>query len=425
VIAFHPYNPKIVVAGNNHIKMWDIREGILLSSPELKLQRDQERLQHPQMHSHIPSCPRVPQITSLDYINAHEDALLLVACDDGTLRLFKDFDEDVHDMMQNLEESMSSMGINSSTSSLNSISGTRIGSRIRGFQAKSSTKHRLVSAWNGLRELVGYSYRGNLNPVTSGLPVHTAWSQYDLTLAIGGDAKYIRLWDARKELKRADLPTGCDSFVSSLTFSSYYAASSTSGIFTAGFGDGSVKLFDIRTPDAGVATFSDLESKILECRLQETSGGGQQIIIAGSANGEVRIYEPRKSFKSTKSLNSMNRIGPYNEDLGNATLGTISMGHPITGLAIHQRAQLFAAWSPHNQQVSVHMIKPGGKEFTSNPQTSAAVHGSALNVIKGHDEGMLGHRLGHEGCLMFHPHLVQLAVGSKEGAISIKKVKSQ
>ena len=56
------------------------------------------------MHSYIPSCPRVPQITSLDYINAHEDALLLVACDDGTLRLFKDFDEDVHDMMQNLEE---------------------------------------------------------------------------------------------------------------------------------------------------------------------------------------------------------------------------------------------------------------------------------------------------------------------------------
>ena len=46
--------------------------------------------------------------------------------------------------------------------------------------------------------------------------------------------RYIRLWDARKELKRADLPTGCDSYVSSLTFSSYYAASSTSGIFTAG-----------------------------------------------------------------------------------------------------------------------------------------------------------------------------------------------
>jgi len=31
VIAFHPYNPKIVVAGNNHIKMWDIREGKLVA----------------------------------------------------------------------------------------------------------------------------------------------------------------------------------------------------------------------------------------------------------------------------------------------------------------------------------------------------------------------------------------------------------
>ena len=49
---------------------------------------------------------------------------------------------------------------------------------------------------------------------------------------------------------------------------------------------------------------------------------------------------------------------------------------------------------------------------------------SMLNVIKYHDEGMLGHKLGPEGCLMFHPNLVQLAIGSKEGAISIKKVKA-
>ena len=51
--------------------------------------------------------------------------------------------------------------------------------------------------------------------------------------------RYIRLWDAHKEMKNTDLPTGSDSYVSSLTFSSYYAASSTSGIFTAG------KLFEV------------------------------------------------------------------------------------------------------------------------------------------------------------------------------------
>ena len=84
--------------------------------------------------------------------------------------------------------------MNSSTSSLNSVSGSRIGRQIRNFQSKSATTHRLVSAWNGLRELVGYSYRGGLNPVTSGLPVHTAWSQFDLSLAVGGDARYERIW---------------------------------------------------------------------------------------------------------------------------------------------------------------------------------------------------------------------------------------
>ena len=77
--------------------------------------------------------------------------------------------------------------------------------------------------------------------------MHTAWSQFDLTLAVGGYARYIRLWDAERELKKADLATGSDSYVSSLRCSNYYAASSAaSGIFTAGFGDGSVKLFDIR-----------------------------------------------------------------------------------------------------------------------------------------------------------------------------------
>ena len=61
-------------------------------------QQNLKRLPHPTNN------PRNAQITSLDYINAHEDALLLVACDDGSLRLFKDYDEDGEELMQNLEE---------------------------------------------------------------------------------------------------------------------------------------------------------------------------------------------------------------------------------------------------------------------------------------------------------------------------------
>ena len=46
-----------------------------------------------------------------------------------------------------------------------------------------------------------------------------------------------------------------------------------------------------------------------------------------------------------------------------------------------------------------------------------------LNTIKYHDEGVLGTRLGAEGCLTFHPHLAQLAVGSRDGAVSIKNIR--
>ena len=124
-----------------------------------------------------------------------------------------------------------------------------------------------------------------------------------------------------------------------------------------------------------------------------------------------------------RASSAFNRISSFNENIGNATLGTISIGHPVTGLAIHQRAQLFSAWTPHNQQVSVHLIRLNKSEASYTNTSSGGGISSILNVIKYHDEGMLGHKLGQEGCLMFHPHLVQLAIGSKEGAISIKKVK--
>ena len=78
--------------------------GSILSSPELKQPRDPNRQQILRSSNQFANNPRLAQITSLDYINAHEDALLLVACDDGTLRLFKDYDEDGDELLLNLEE---------------------------------------------------------------------------------------------------------------------------------------------------------------------------------------------------------------------------------------------------------------------------------------------------------------------------------
>lgn len=45
-------------------------------------------------------------------------------------------------------------------------------------------------------------------PVTAGLI--TKWEQKSLTLAITGDVRIVRLWDAETELKKQDIPTGAD-----------------------------------------------------------------------------------------------------------------------------------------------------------------------------------------------------------------------
>ena len=41
----------------------------------------------------------------------------------------------------------------------------------------------------------------------------TSWEQRSLTLAVTGDVKVIRLWDAETELKKQDIATGADSGV--------------------------------------------------------------------------------------------------------------------------------------------------------------------------------------------------------------------
>lgn len=65
------------------------------------------------------------------------------------------------------------------------------------------------------------------------------WDERAETLVCAGDASTIRVWDMSKELHR-DYVTGASSCVSALSFVDNLAA--------AGFGDGTVKLFDFRKP---------------------------------------------------------------------------------------------------------------------------------------------------------------------------------
>jgi hypothetical protein len=81
-----------------------------------------------------------------------------------------------------------------------------------------------------------------------------------------------------------------------------------------------------------------------------------------------------------------------------AEIAIAPTGSTVSGLKIHPRADVFAVWA--QQSVSVHHFNP------ASTQTGSSV----VNIIKYHDEGVLGQRLGLEGCLSFHPYLLQVSM---------------
>ena len=92
------------------------------------------------------------------------------------------------------------------------------------------------------------------------------------------------------------------------------------------------------------------------------------------------------------------------EDKSISIRSPLDLRTQVSGVAIHRRAFIAAAWAATTQHVVVHSMLGEG------PQ---------LNVIK-HQEGLLGgYKMGATGCLEFHPHLLKLATGTADGTVSI------
>merc|ERR1719411_683028 len=110
--------------------------------------------------------------------------------------------------------------------------------------------------------------------------------------------------------------------------------------------------------------------------------------------GNIRMYDIRMPIQAV--------------NIGVSTEMT-SLGHNVSAIAIHPRFGVMASWAQQQQLVSIHTLD----------QDKGTCH--LLNCVKYHEEGVLGVKLGAEsGCLRFHPYLLQLAVASRDGAITVK-----
>ncbi|XP_012256997.1 regulatory-associated protein of mTOR isoform X2 [Athalia rosae] len=269
---------------------------------------------------------KLSRVSALEFINSHDVALLMTGSDDGSVRIWKNYCN---------------------------------------MLGRDPT---LLTAWQALADVQPASKSPN---ATAGLV--TSWEQRSLTLAVTGDVRIVRLWDAETELKKQDIPTGADCCATCLD-------TDDSGVLMAlGCGDGSVRLFDRRLPphEARIMTWREHTAWVLGAYFRNGTGNAPRL-ITGSLSGDIRFFDLRK----------------------NSSVNMVQTAQGITAMAVHSVADIFTCGSM-NQCISVYNMS-----------------GQNLNAIKFH-EGFMGTRIGPVSCLRFHPHKVVLAAGCVDSSISV------
>lgn len=200
------------------------------------------------------------------------------------------------------------------------------------------------------------------------------WSAARSSLALGGNAPALRLWDARQELLLRDIPTESEAGVTALWRGD---AGADAHVLVAGFGDGALRAWDERAPRPLHALHGHAAALLCCARRAD-----RHLLLTVCAAGQLRAYDTRQL-----------RAPPPAAPVAQAPA-------PLAAADVHPLADLLACGSV-NQCIGVYDLR-----------------GSPLNTVKFH-EGFMGARIGPVSCLAFHPLRCALGVGSKDSTVSV------
>lgn len=155
----------------------------------------------------------------------------------------------------------------------------------------------------------------DLIPGTRGSGLVTNWQQNAGMLFAGGNSSFLRGWNLRQERCTFSLATNTDSCITSMA-----SDESTGGTLVAGFGDGTLRLFDARSrPEYAVKmTMREHTSWVVQTHVYPD----KYEMLSGSVSGELKFWDLRYPKNSVKSLEAHRS--------------------PMTALAVHNYAPLFA-----------------------------------------------------------------------------------
>lgn len=229
----------------------------------------------------------------------------------------------------------------------------------------------MITAWRTVSKL-----RDAKDGVGAGLV--TEWDQGSGRLFATGDVPYIQLWDCETEMRSFRIPSGVNSCVTSLCVDK-----NEGNLLIAGYGNGNVRLFDLRLPhdNCVVQQYKHHKSWVVNVHIQR---GGLYNILSGSKNGDVLWWDPRYVGEPVRSL----------------TAYRLKKEESMTAFVVHDYASMLATASP-NQFIKI---------FT--------LEGELLNHHK-HYTNFLGESIGPISSLSFHPYKPYLAAGSYEKILSV------
>ncbi|KAF5737274.1 regulatory-associated protein of TOR 1 isoform X1 [Tripterygium wilfordii] len=264
-------------------------------------------------------------ISKLCLLNELDESLLLVASCNGNIRIWKDY----------------------------SLKG----------------KQKLVTAFSSIQ---GYK------PGVRSVNAVVDWQQQSGYMYASGEVSSIMVWDLDKEQLAHSIPSSSECSLSALCASQVHG-----GQFAAGFMDGSVRLYDVRTPEMLVCATRPHTQKV-----ERVVGIGFQPgldpakIVSASQAGDIQLLDLR------------NKRDAYLTFTIEAHRGS------LTALAVHRHAPIIASGSA-KQLIKVFNLE-----------------GDQLGTIR-YLSTFMAQKIGSVSCLAFHPYQIRLAAGAADSCLSI------
>lgn len=262
-------------------------------------------------------------ISKLCLVNELDDSLLLVASCDGNVRVWKDY-------------------------------------TVKG-------KQKLVTAFSSIQ-----GHRPGVRSVNAVVD----WQQQSGHLYASGEISSIMVWDLDKEQLVNSIPLSSDCSISALSASQVQGCQLASG-----FVDGTVKLFDIRTPEMLVCStrlHTQRTERVVGISFQPGLDPGK--IVSASQAGDIQFLDIRNPNEAYLTIE--------------AHRGS------LTALGVHRHAPIIASGSA-KQLIKVFSLT-----------------GEPLGTIRYYPTFM-AQKIGSVSCLTFHPYQVLLAAGAADACVSI------